>query len=198
MSASRNADTMNPETGEFRSRVPRSEPMTTKGHAPGVKVGNDCVPEFSAQTYPPGTAPPEHTFQPNPVSEAPAQAGDPEDTSRFTRASALDSVPGATSRDVHNATEYGRPLQGQTSRETRGVHGGHRKKERSGLHGGGAHAPGREFVEAKARAGGYDLDGRAAEMKGTKGHSGDVEGGVDWQGAEERVPVRAEELAAER
>jgi hypothetical protein len=31
MSATRNTDSLKPETGEFRSRVPPSEPVTTKG-----------------------------------------------------------------------------------------------------------------------------------------------------------------------
>jgi len=104
---------------------------------------------------------------------------------------ALD-MPGATSGEVHNQNQWGNPLPGQTSVE---MHG-RRKKERSGLEGTGAVAG--DGVEDKAREQGLDLEGRAAEMKGRKGASGSEEGGLRWPGAEERLPVSAEEVAAER
>merc|ERR1711975_48400 len=69
MSHFRNPESLNSAQGEFSSHVKPSEPLTTKGHAPGVKVGNDAAPEFSAETYPPGTAPSDRTFKPNPVDE---------------------------------------------------------------------------------------------------------------------------------
>merc|ERR1712000_718625 len=93
MSHFRNTDTMNSAQGEFHSRVKPSEPLTTKGHAPGVKVGNDAVPEFHAETHPPGTAPKENTFQRNPVNEVPGQAQNP-DTQATTAAS--ETLPGAS------------------------------------------------------------------------------------------------------
>jgi len=172
MSATRNDETMtNPPEGGFRSRVPPSEPMTTKGHAPGVKVGNDAVREFNAETYSPGTAPAKDTFRPDPRSEVTGQANS-------TRTAALD-MPGATSGQVYNDTEFGRPMEGQTSREQHGAHAGKRKKERTGL-------------EGLATVGGVE------EIKGTKGKSGQVEGGESWPGAGERLPTTADEVAAER
>lgn len=66
--------------------------------------------------------------------------------------SAGDTISGATSQEVHNASEIGRPAQGQTSQE---LHGGKREKERSGLEGVGASATD-ESVEAKAKGQGAD------------------------------------------
>ena len=45
--------------------------LTWSQHQPGQLVGNDTVPEFNAKTLPPGTAPKQNTFQPNPVDDAP-------------------------------------------------------------------------------------------------------------------------------
>lgn len=47
-----------------------------------------------------------------------------------TRTDPLD-MPGATSGSVHNATEFGKPMQGQTSNELHGTH----KKDRTGVEG---------------------------------------------------------------
>lgn len=91
--------------GEFHSKKPGAEPLTHGGHKPGVKVGNDAAPEFSAEVHEPGTAPSKDTFQPNAESEAPGQAD------------ALGSLPGATSGSVHNATQFGKPAQGESSAE---------------------------------------------------------------------------------
>jgi len=180
------------QQGEFRSRVPPAKPMMTDGHKPGVMVGNEAVPEFHAQTYPAGTAPKEHTYQPNPVSETPGQALN-SDMDESTRTGAHD-FPGATSGDIHNEAQWGKPLQGQTGRELHGAHAGKRKKEHTGLEGVGASS--RDgTVEGTARDMAADRD---EAPRGTKGMSGSLEGGVDWQGAEEIPPVRAEELAAER
>ncbi|KAJ4150541.1 hypothetical protein LMH87_011287 [Akanthomyces muscarius] len=101
MSASKNADSVVSEHAEVHSRVPPSEPLTTKGHAPGVLLGNDRVPEFHAETHAPGTAPASRTFQPNPEGQ----------------------VPGGSEDGAHGASH---PGSGQTSQE---LHGGHRKKE---------------------------------------------------------------------
>ena len=100
-------------------------------HKPGVLVGNDAAPTFSAKTMPPGSAPADRTFQPNATSEVPGQA-DNELTERShgkesTKTDASSTLGGATSGDVH--TGYGHPGQGQTSRELRhegnvGGHGG--------------------------------------------------------------------------
>lgn len=154
--------------------------MDSLQHKPGVKVGKDAAPEFSAETYPPGTAPREHTYQPNPEqSESPHAAGGP-----------LDTLPGSTSRDVHNATQYGKPAQGQTSAERH--HGG---SGSSGSHSSGKTGDG--SVQGKARGLGADLEGRAGEAKGQRGASGAAEGGTNWPAAEERLPTSAEELASE-
>ena len=99
--------------------------------------GKDRAPEFSAQTFPAGTAPPENTFKPNPISETPGQA-DNEDTlgsddkeSTYTRA--LDTLGGATSGDVH--TGLGHPGSGQTSTELRNEGQHTSKRDRTGLDG---------------------------------------------------------------
>lgn len=164
-------------------------------HKPGVKVGNDIAPEFFAETYPPGTAPREATHQPNTQSEIPGQALN-EQIDPSTRTNPLDSLPGSTSQDVHNATQYGKPAQGHTSSEHHGSGG---KKDSSGLAsaGGAAAETGDGSVESKVRGLGADLEGRAGELKGQKGASGATEGGSNWTGAEEVPPVRAEELASE-
>ncbi|KAI6086441.1 hypothetical protein F4821DRAFT_238264 [Hypoxylon rubiginosum] len=153
--------------GEFHSRKPGAEPLTTTGHKPGVKVGNDAVPEFHMEKHAPGTAPREHTFQPRPEGETPTEV-DPSDT-----------LTGATSQSVH--TGYGQPIQGQTSNE---LHGGHRKKERSGLEGVGA------SLGDPVRQKGADLP--EGVEKGSN-----VKGSAEYPSATERIPVSAEEVAAE-
>jgi len=100
--------------------------------------------------------------------------------SKETWTSAQDTIVGATSADVH--TGYGHPGSGQTSKELHGE----RKKERNGLVGVGAN----QTDPIRERA--LDID----HPKGTKGYSG--ENREDIPGAEDRVPVSAEALAAER
>ncbi|OLN86529.1 hypothetical protein CCHL11_08519 [Colletotrichum chlorophyti] len=181
MSATRNIDAMNNKQGEFHASVPRSEPLTTKGHAPGTKIGNDAHPAFHAQQYPPGTAPKENTFQPNATSETPGQALNP-DIDPSTRTGAHD-FPGATSGDVH--TGLGKPIQGQTSAELHGSNVGRRDKESAGLEGVGA-SVGDNFRERR-------LDvGVEPGARGKTLNAGDV------PGAEERTPASAEEVASER
>lgn len=101
----------------------------------------------------------------------------------------MDSLPGATSATVHNDTQFGKPIGGQTSQEHHGVE----KKDRTGL----GTVTGDGSVEKKVRGLGTDLEGRAGELKGQKGVSGSSEGGLAWQGADERVPASAEEVASE-
>ncbi|KAL6720597.1 hypothetical protein ACLMJK_002521 [Lecanora helva] len=121
MSASRNADAVGNQPGEFGSRVGRDEPTTTHGHQPGKLVGNDAVPEFSAKTLPSGSAPADRTFEPNTTSEVPGQAlNDLNDRSHgkeSTKTIASSTLGGATSGDVH--TGLGHPGSGQSSRELR-------------------------------------------------------------------------------
>jgi hypothetical protein len=138
-------------------------------HAPGVKVGNDRYPEFSAETYPPGTAPKENTHLPQPSNEFVGQG--------LTAAS--DTFVGSSSADVHQG--YGVPGSGQTSQE---LHG-RGKKERSGLEGVGANAsdPQHQYH--------HDRDYET----GKRGVSG---GDPDNFRAELQNPVSAEEIASER
>ncbi|KAL8643421.1 MAG: hypothetical protein Q9226_008390, partial [Calogaya cf. arnoldii] len=113
--AARNPDSITNAQGEVHPSHPRDEPLTTHGHKPGVLVGNDAAPEFSAKTLPPGSAPKDRTFQPNNISEVPGQA-DNENVLRShgkesTHTTASSTLGGATSGDVH--TGLGKPVQGQ-------------------------------------------------------------------------------------
>ncbi|PQE28133.1 phosphatidylinositol n-acetylglucosaminyltransferase gpi3 subunit protein [Rutstroemia sp. NJR-2017a BBW] len=159
------------KTGEFHAHRPGSEPMTKKDHKPGNQVGNDAVHEFHAQTLPPGSAPKDRTFQPDPSGEYPFQ-----DNAEGTT-SAQDTIHGATSADVH--TGIGKPMSGMTSKEIRGD-GSKGSREKNGLARVGAE-----------RA--LDTDFPA----GTKGKSGENRG-EEIDGAEERPPETAETVAAER
>lgn len=96
-------------------------------------VGNEVVPEFTAKTLPPGSAPSDRTFKPNSANAIPPASEvdnikDPDATS-----SASDTLGGATSRDVY--TGLGKPVQGQSSAELE--HNGypHRKRPETGLAG---------------------------------------------------------------
>ncbi|KAI0476594.1 hypothetical protein GGR56DRAFT_675045 [Xylariaceae sp. FL0804] len=179
MSANRNTESMAQKGEEFSSRVPPSEPLTTKGHAPGVLVGNEAKPEFHLEKHPAGTAPRDgRTHEPDASGELSAQA-------LGTQPSAADTLPGATSADVH--TGLGKPLQGQEEREKKGAHPHGRKKEGTGLAGVGAASVGVDSVRAK----GADLP--EGVEKGTRGKGSD-----EYPAAEERPPVNAEQLASER
>ncbi|KAK0390562.1 hypothetical protein NLU13_0066 [Sarocladium strictum] len=162
---------------EIGNHVPPSEPMMKGGHKPGVKVGNDAVPEFHAETHTPGTAPADRTFTPNTKSEIPGQAFNDNMQNPIT---ASDTLPGATSADVHKG--LGHPGSGQTSQELHGTH----KRVRAGLEGVGAmprdpiHDQGADRAYETNRRG---KGGRAAE---------------DYPGAEDRENVKAEEVASER
>ncbi|KAJ6786089.1 hypothetical protein PWT90_05977 [Aphanocladium album] len=173
MSASKNAHSVASEHAEVHSRVPPSEPLTTKGHAPGVLVGNDRVPEFNAESHPPGTAPASRTFKPNPNDQIP---GGSEDGTSGAKAS--DTIVGATSADVHQG--LGHPGSGQTSQE---FHGGHRKKE------GHFAAPANGNIGMEDSIGSRKLDiGREGRGKASE----------NYPTAADRVPESAETLAAER
>lgn len=130
------------------------------------------------------------------MSETPGQALNVETT---TRTDPLDfGATAATSGTIHNATEFGRPMQGQTSAEQHGS----KKKDRTGVEGritsGNPSAEtGDGSVESKVRGAGADLEGRAGELKGQKGYSGAAEGGSKVPGAEEALPASAEEVASE-
>ncbi|KAI1827589.1 hypothetical protein F4861DRAFT_326427 [Xylaria intraflava] len=174
MSATRNPNSLQ---GEFHSRVPPSEPMEKKGHKPGVMVGNDRAPEFHAETYAPGTAPRENTFQPRPGGEFPAQA-------YGTAPTAADTIQGATSQDLYKG--MGKPIQGQEAREIKKRHGTHNKKEGTGFAGVGG-VEGVDIVREK----GADLP--EGVHKGMRGKASD-----EYEAAEDRVPASADEVASER
>ena len=109
------------------------------------------------------------------------------------RTGALD-MPGATSKDVHNATDFGAPMQGQTSRELHGAHGtATRKKERSGVAGRGATASTMDdTVEDRARQLGADLpEGVERGVRGTaKGPAEDMQPESATEVATEKGPRR--------
>jgi len=128
MSATRNEEATNAvvnQGGEFHSRIPPAEPLTTSGHKPGVIASKaDAAPEFHAETLPTGTAPSSRTFQPQ------NDAVDPESV----RDSAEDTMTGATSADV-GAGVTSAP---QSSAELHHDGQHHRKHEKHGLVGVGA------------------------------------------------------------
>ncbi|KAI0844277.1 hypothetical protein F5Y00DRAFT_249119 [Daldinia vernicosa] len=182
MSATRNTESLYNQ-GEFRSRVPPAEPLTTGGHKPGVKVGNDAAPEFHAEKYPPGTAPPESTFLPNPVNEFPAKS---------PLIPPADTLGGTTSQALY--TGLGKPFQGQVSTEVRGSLLGEemkkRKKEHAGLEGVGASEGGDIARDKWVRQKGADLP--EGVEKGTRGKAN-----PEYPGAEDRLPTGAEQVAAD-
>lgn len=151
-------------------------------------VGNDAVPTFNAQTLPPGTAPADRTFEPEPRNEVPSQASvsaDADDHAPLTSAS--DTLGGATSADVY--TGLGKPLQGQTSTELRHEGQHHRKNPGgygAGLVGTGAsgassgNQPADEHVQPSQRG----LEKEEATTAGTRGS--------------EKIEIGADELPNER
>jgi len=197
--AARNPDSMTNAQGEFKPSKPRDEPLETHGHKPGTKASPaDFAPEFSAQTLPAGTAPKSSTFQPNPVGEVPGQADNPAvDRSHGkegVRTDALSTLGGATSADVHKG--LGHPGQGQTSTEIR--HEGHHtsKKHTAGFEGAGA--PGGSGLHGGE-------EGKSAEFKrlgdergeDTRGPGPEREHNATLDGAANKEPVGAEQVAAE-
>lgn len=153
-------------------------------------VGNDAAPEFSAKILPAGSAPASKTYQPNPVNETPGQADNDlagrSHGKEDTTTSALDTLGGATSADVH--TGYGHPGSGQTSSEIRHEGKSGRDRERLGLVGqaGGSGVTGEESIDIKRLQ--KDHQG---------GHITEREHNVSLDGAESRVPVQAEQVASE-
>ncbi|THX77651.1 hypothetical protein D6D05_05697 [Aureobasidium pullulans] len=168
--ASRNpeaASNSNPDG--FHASAPRDEPLMSSGHQPGKMVGNDAAPEFHAETLPAGTAPPEHTFQPDYHAENVAQGG-----------KASDTIGGATSAQVHQG--LGQPIQGQTSSELRHDGQSHRKNPGTGLDG------------LKSGAQGKTVDSRLPEHAGQRNlESDEAQGGTrsNIPSAEERIPDSA-------
>ena len=140
------------------------------------------MPEFHAKTYPPGTAPKEYSFQPNPLSTVPGQALN-EIMDPNLRTSATDTLRGASSANVYNDSAFARPMGGQSSRELRS-----NRTEKRGLEGRSAMATtSDETVEGRARALGADLP--AGVERGIRGKG---------PGAEDRQPASATEGASEK
>jgi hypothetical protein len=164
-----------------------STPLTQNHqHQLGQQVGNEGVPEFRAETHRAGTAPKKDTYQPNPIHETPGQAMNAL-ADESGRTGALE-MPGATSGDVHKASTFARPMEGQTLREQRGAHAGPNKKERSGLEGVGVTpSTSDETVEGRVRALGADLP--EGVERGIRGKG---------PGAEETNPASAAEVASEK
>ncbi|KAM0326132.1 hypothetical protein ACHAQA_006725 [Verticillium albo-atrum] len=163
------ASVAGPNQGEFHPKVPASEPLTTKGHAPGTLVGNDAKPEFHAEAHPAGTAPSKDTFQPDPSTDAV-----PGETPK-----ASETLGGATSADVH--TGLGHPGAGMTSQEQ---HGGKRKSDGNGLEGVGANAV--DPIRQQRADVAVQPDSR-----GKTGNPSDI------TPAQNQIPASAESVAAE-
>ncbi|KAF2277220.1 uncharacterized protein EI97DRAFT_432818 [Westerdykella ornata] len=85
----------------------------------------DRVPTFSAQTLPPGSAPKESTYQPN-----------PEPNNQGMYQSAARTLTGADSADVNRG--LGAPVQGQSSAELRHDGQAHRHQHHKGILGHGS------------------------------------------------------------
>ncbi|KAI9752750.1 MAG: hypothetical protein M4579_005506 [Chaenotheca gracillima] len=190
MSASRNAEAVSNQPGQFGSHVERDEPLTTTGHQVGRKVApQDTVPEFQAKTLPPGSAPSDRTFRPNTTSEVPSQAlnsaaADNEPEAQTTASSTLG---GASSGDVYQG--LGHPGQGMTSSELRHEGEHHRKRQGQGLTGVGASVATGQSVDPAINPNQRALDkDEAVTGRGDKGALG----------AEEREPASAQEVAAEQ
>ncbi|KAH8902922.1 hypothetical protein BR93DRAFT_221776 [Coniochaeta sp. PMI_546] len=155
--------------GQFHAKVHPTQTHGGPWHKPGNEQGKAAVHEFHAETYPPGTAPKESTFQPMNTYDTP------------TEGTVVD-YPASTSRDLHGAhgVQEGRPVHGQTSREVHGAHAGKNKREGTGLEGVGATSKGQSTVEGYVRDNAFDKDQAA---KGQRGKSGAAEGGLAWEGA---------------
>ncbi|KAI9672247.1 MAG: hypothetical protein M1831_002061 [Alyxoria varia] len=138
MSASINEDAAKSvanQPGQVGSHVPRDGPFETKGHQPGRPTGNEAVPEHQVETHPPGTAPANKTFTPQP-NDVPGQANNPAaggDEGEGVGTSASATLGGATSADVH--TGLGHPGGGMTSNEIKHDGSKHREKQGGGLQG---------------------------------------------------------------
>jgi hypothetical protein len=192
MSAAKNSAAV-ANQGEFHSRRPGTEPLTTKGvsltshrmlygrgpntfqHKPGVLASEkDRAPEFSAHTVPAGSAPASSTYTPNP---------DLNNQKMYQDAST--TLQGATSADVH--TGLGHPGQGQTSSELRdntrvdnGLVGLSSQTERSAKN---ENTTGRDPAFAHQR----NLDDVPTGQRGN----------IGGPPAEEREPETADRVAAE-
>ncbi|EMC92209.1 hypothetical protein BAUCODRAFT_27538 [Baudoinia panamericana UAMH 10762] len=197
MSTTRNTDAVSNQmpgggSGEFHSKIERDEPLTTHGHKPGVLVGNDAAPEFSAKTLPPGSAPADRTFKPNNASDIPPSQQyrpDSEIEADAPQASASDTLGGATSGEVH--TGIGKPIQGQSSKELH--HDG--QSGRKGQSGGGLEGL------ASGVEGSKTVDAHDPQFAGQRAMDKDEavigRGNVGGAAAQDREPESATTVATE-
>ncbi|KAL1978615.1 hypothetical protein VTN31DRAFT_1474 [Thermomyces dupontii] len=192
----------------FKPEPPRDPPAThhqasgAPKHQLGVQAKpNDQVPVFHAQKLPPGTAPKESTYRPNPVNTVPSQADNDNVLRSHGKESTYthpnDTLGGATSADVH--TGLGKPLSGQTNSEIRRDGHERRKRDGSGYEGVGAtghpkHQEGSigdsQLVDPHQNASQRGLD-REKARGGQHGDKGIL-------GAEDHVPESATTVASER
>lgn len=130
----------------------------------------DYVPEFHAQTVPPGTAPAESTYSANMENKFGSQAMNPDvDRSHgkeSTKTTASSTIRGATSKDVHHG--LGHPGVGQTNSEVRHEGEHHRKHQSYGLEGVGTNRQER-FERNLADQRGIDREGVYGGHHGDKG-----------------------------
>jgi hypothetical protein len=163
--------------------------LTHEQHQLGAKVSPaDWKPQFSAETYPPGTAPASNSYTPNPISETGSQANnDLVERSHGKEAvmtTAESTLRGATSKDVHKG--LGKPGSGQTKNEIKHEGQHHRKHEGAGLEGVGSYRQDKfERTQADQRA--LDREGVRGGEHGDKGVSA----------AEDIPPQSAETVANE-
>ncbi|KAJ9298108.1 hypothetical protein DTO271G3_3713 [Paecilomyces variotii] len=190
MSELRNIESLNNKQGEFKPGVAPSVPgPETKGHQLGVKASPaDYAPEFHAQVLPPGTAPASSSYQPNPINETPGQANNPDALRGHGKEStytAANSIPGATSKDVHRG--LGHPGVGETNNEIRHDGQHHRKRAGQGLEGVGASRPNEPDERARPDQRGIEREEARGGQHGDKGALA----------AEDKQPESAETIAAE-
>lgn len=196
----RNTGSLNPKQGEFNPKTPRYIPTgqwvsiydgtnespllltSLQQHKPGTKVNeDDNKPEFHLETHPPGSAPPQNTFEPQP-NDVGSQALNPNvergHGKESTKTTASQTMMGSTSQDVN--TGFGVPMQGQTSTEVRhdGQHG--RKNPGGGMEGVGA-TIGNKMERDIPSQRGLEKDAAAPDQRGDKGALA----------AEERLPDTA-------
>ncbi|KAI9932298.1 hypothetical protein MW887_009810 [Aspergillus wentii] len=191
MSTLENVDSVaNPNQGEFKPARQGTGPLRTDGHQPGRKTAPaDYVPEFHAQTLPPGTAPASNSYTPNPIYDTGSQALNPNveraHGKESVKTSASDTLGGTTSKDVHQG--FGNPGSGQTKNEI--YHDGqhHRKHERAGLEGVGSYRQDK-FERTLPEQRGLEREEARGGQHGNKGVSA----------AEDIPPQPAETVAAGR
>ncbi|RFU25819.1 hypothetical protein B7463_g10525, partial [Scytalidium lignicola] len=157
--------------GEFHAKIPPFRPEE-HGHAVHNKAGYTEVPESHIEVLSPGSAPKDRSFRPDTTNMFPSR--DPDANIDEINGSDGDIIPGATSADVVN--NFNRPIQGQTSKQLHGSGANKGKKEHEGLIGrGGTSRDSEEYI-------------------GRREH----EFNKDTTGAEDKLPVGADELSYER